>query len=97
MHISTISVSINIYTHVHAFPAFIFGLMNIALAFMVFEMQNSSLFQIANLVAGVLVGPIGGIFLLGILIPWANTMVRILPSIMKDLVSCCQKVPLSVY
>lgn len=50
---------------------------------MVSAMENSSLFQIINLVGGMLVGPIGGVFFLGILIPWADTIVRInvLPSI----------------
>ncbi len=63
------------------FPALLFGLITIALAFMVSEMKNSSLFQITQLVAGIFLGPIGGVFFLGVLVPWANTPVSMYPEL----------------
>ena len=53
--------------------------MGIALALMVNEMENSSLLKIVSVTAGILMGPIGGSFFLGIFIPWADTIVREFP------------------
>ncbi len=44
---------------------------------MVSELKNSSLFQIANLVAGMFLGATGGVFFLGMLVPRANTPVSV--------------------
>ncbi len=56
--------------------AVLFGVMSIALALMVSEMKNSSLFKIISVIGGMLTGPIAGSFFLGIFIPWADTIVR---------------------
>ncbi len=47
------------------------------MAFIVSELKNGSLFQITSAIIGMLLGPIGGVFLLGMMVPWANTPVSV--------------------
>ncbi len=49
--------------------------MTIALAFLLSELKTGTLFQITAQVAGVLMGPIAGAFFLGMLVPFADTLV----------------------
>ncbi len=76
----------HVSSNICVLPAFVFGILNMIVAFLISQLKGASLFQITIQMTGMLNGPLAGIFFLGILVPFVNTMVTEMNRVILSLV-----------